>query len=594
MNSQHDRLLRSLDVWRDEWRWSNFGPREPGKLSADAMLPPSEEETNMFKVLNNLRVDPGDEPAVSQLPISDLSFDAPGHYPEQNRYLALGKFTATHAKRWPKDAPKPGPQPIEVVKVKKKSPSPLVFDSGDAPPPVIPVAPSPAIVTTPLANPDQDVSVSSAIPPKKRQVDFIESEPKHQKVTPTPKPVEEAPKEEEKKKATPPPSLKDKLPSPPPSPPFEMDDLPPEDDSEEVPALPPPPEVRRPTPAAPTRAELLAGTGIDEAEYDSAEEPSDAEDLANTDGEEEDDEAEPEGPPRPLPPVHLSYEQRNAAEMAAVQRDAPAAAAKAKGKGKGKQPKILKIGATPENTPIAAGTTPSFTTKKAKAEKLDKELMGKMLTLQSAEARLSPAKLIRRPQDLESADQGPNAEFVQLWNYAVDLALDAEFKRPTGGQTKAREYGERYDVKWLEQAKKVVYSREPPASANAAKIRNMHRLFWCYEQFEIILPEAPVATSECWIVFKKPRENQAMCTQPEVRVSFRYHRYEGMLYVYKALHPWIFLQGRAILMVKRIRQGQSVSAEKVEERLKSWETNGVIRLIEWRNATIMAGWNFFT
>lgn len=542
----------------------------------------------MLKVLNNLRVDPELDQNTSPVYINDLSFDAPGHYPVQNRALELGRFIAQHSKRWPKGSEPAPPQRIVTEKIKRQPPPRGAYEKPDntpVPPPPQASQPSVPAIST---NPDQGLEGDAPnTPEKKRTAEFIESEPKHQKITPSPKPEKE-------------PAPVVTLPqSPPPSPmpnPVDNadhdDDFPPDDDEPEAP--PPTPQPR----VVPTRSELLAGTGIDEAEYDSAQEPSDAIDLADSNGEdaENDDYADDgEGSEaRPLPPVHLSYEERNAAEIAAVQaQHADSAPAKAKGKGKGKEKsKIEHIPATAENSPIAAGII-STGARKPKPQKLDKALLLQMVALEKVLSRISPNHLARKPQDLGSPDRGPNEEFAKLWDYAVDVALDTEFKRNVNREA-AHRYGKKYEIKWLEIAKKVVYNPQTPEDNNATKIRNMHRLFWCYEKIEVILPEAPVDTSECWLVFKQPRSNQTMYTGPEVRVSFRYRRYESKLYTYKGLHPWEFLQGRATFMVKRIRQGQSVTPEKIEERLKNWGNNGVIRLMEWKNATIMGGWKFFT
>ena len=110
----------------------------------------------------------------------------------------------------------------------------------------------------------------------------------------------------------------------------------------------------------------------------------------------------------------------------------------------------------------------------------------------------------------------------------------------------------------------------------------------------ILTPDSPVSTSECWLIFSQPRSGQRIFIAPEVRVSFFWRYYEGIIYAYEGIHPWEFLKGRATFMVKRIRQTQSISLEKVEDRLKNWENNGVFRLMEWVNSTIMGGWNFFT
>lgn len=288
-----------------------------------------------------------------------------------------------------------------------------------------------------------------------------------------------------------------------------------------------------------------------------------------------------------MPPVHLSYEQRNAVEIAAVRAE-PKAAGK-KGKGKKTVPKVTHIPATPENSPIAAGLV-TVKPKKPKTEKVDKVLLAKLIESERVNSRITPTALKRKPGDLSRSDENSNREFALLWGHAVDLALDAEFKR-TRDQGSSLRYGARYERFCRELAKPSIY-KETPEDVREAKILNMHRLFWCYKKVELIIPQAPVDTSQCWIVFSQPHDGQKIYTQPEVRVPFWHRNLEGILFAYKGIQPWEFAKSRATFMVKRIRQGHNISAEKVEERLKNWNSNGVLRMMEWQNSQTMAGWNF--
>lgn len=565
--------------------WTNtaFIKYFDGVLQTDTQSSPSKEETSMLKVLNTLRSEPGTPADEKKPPIADASFDTPGSFALKDNFLKAGQYVAVHA---------------PLVRAKK----------GDPPIPLQPLVPQKVNTkSTPVAalakpidrdpTPDQDVKVEE----KKRSSPEPEPATKHQKLPPTPKPKQpEIPVAVQLPPATPP-SPKPTVVSPPmPTPPGP--DLPPDDEeelsSDDVPAVVPPRPAapKKTTPkSAPmsARAELLAGTGINENSYDSAEEPSDGESLGES-NEDSDDEEEDEGPARPLPPVHLSYEQRQAAEIAAVQAQQQQSSKSAE-KGKKKKvkltwPKIQHINATVENSPIPPGFVEPKT-KKTKAAKEDKALLSKLVNSERFFSRITPQSLKRKPQDLDSHEKGPNAEFVELWNHAVDLALDVEFKR-TADRTKAKKYGAKYEARWHELAKKVVYDNRPK-DERETRILALHRLFWCYHNVALLVPESPVSTSECWIVFSLPREGQSLHIAQEVRVTFHYRYYEGILFAYKGIHPWEFLKGRAAFFAKRIRQSQ-ITVEKAEERLKNWENNGVLRLMEWVNSTIMSGWGFFT
>lgn len=578
MNPQ-EHGLRLRPVWKDG-RLSQFFP---GALQNESQTSPSKEETNMLKVLNNLRTEPNSTQVDNSPPIADASFDAPGNFSLKDNFYQAGLYVAVHAPevRAKKGSPPPPPQPLVPQKINTKSPPVAIL----------------AKAYTPEATPVE----------KKRKSDSIEPPAKQQKVVSTPKPkrsVEAAPVAAQLPPAAPP---SPKPPSPVPQPTSMASsaqvDLPPDDDdmsSEDV--VPQPVAPPRPRPAAAkkaasapqrpsARAELLAGTGINESSYDSAEEPSDGEDLVGSD-DDGDDGDHSLSPARPLPPVHLSYEQRNAMEIASVRQGGDQAPAKSGRKSnKLTFPKVQHIGATAESAPIPAGFVDPKP-KKAKTVKEDKALLSKLANSERFFSRITPNNLKRKPQDLDSPDKGPNVEFVKLWAHAVDLALDVEFKR-TANRTEAKKYGAEYEARWLELAKKTVY-KDPPECTREAKILTLHRLFWCYHNVAILKPDAPVSTSECWLVFTQPRSGQSMFIAPEVRVSFFYRYYEGIIYAYEGIHPWEFLKGRATFMVKRIRQTQNISLEKVEDRLKNWENNGVFRLMEWVNSTIMGGWNFFT
>jgi hypothetical protein len=580
MNPQ-EHGLRLRPVWRDG-RLSQFFP---GALQNESQTSPSKEETNMLKVLNNLRTEPDTVQVNTSPPIADASFDAPGNFSLKDNFYQAGLYVAVHAPevRAKKGSPPPPPQPLVPQKINTK--------------------------TTPVAILAKAYTPEVAPVEKKRKSDSIEPPAKQQKVASTPKlkqSVEVAPIASQLPPASPP---SPKPPSPVPQPPVmassAQPDLPPDDDDmsseNEAPQPPAPPRPaaakkatpapRQPAPSA--RAELLAGTGINESSYDSAEEPSDGEDLVGSSDDEDDDDDHSLSPARPLPPVHLSYEQRNAAEIASVRQQHSDQAPAKTGRKSNKLtfPKVQHIGATAATAPIPAGFVDPKP-KKAKAVKEDKAILSKLANSERFFSRITPNNLKRKPQDLDSPDKGPNVEFVKLWAHAVDLALDVEFKR-TANRTEAKKYGADYEARWLEVAKKTVY-KDPPEDAREAKILTLHRLFWCYHHVAILTPDSPVSTSECWLIFSQPRSGQRIFIAPEVRVSFFWRYYEGIIYAYEGIHPWEFLKGRATFMVKRIRQTQSISLEKVEDRLKNWENNGVFRLMEWVNSTIMGGWNFFT
>lgn len=581
--SPQEHHLRLIPPWTDPALVRLFA----GALQTDVKSSLSEEGISMLKALNTLHSEPGTPVEEDKKPpIADASFDAPGNFALKDNFYKAGQYVAVHAPlvRAKKGDPPPPPQPLVPQKVNTKT---------------TPVAILAKQIKQETTTPDQDVLSEE----KKRSSPEPEppaKQPKKIPVTPDAK-APESPVAVQLPPASPPLPKPSAVPPPMPAQSTVLD-LPPDDDEdlsvdEPPPPIPPPRSVaaKKSTPAKPksvplsARAELLIGTGINENSYDSAEEPSDGVSLgAGSNG---DDSDESEGPARPLPPVHLSYEQRQAAEIAAVRaQHNDTAPAKGKGKKKLSVPKVEHINATAENAPIPPGFVEPKP-KKTKAVKEDKVLLSKLINSERFFHRITPSMLKQKPQDLDSREKGPNIEFVKLWNYAVDLALDVEFKR-TVNRTEAKAYGAEYESRWLELAKQTVYA-EKPDDAREARILALHRLFWCYHNVALLVPEGAVSTSECWLVFSSPRKGQNLHIAQEVRVSFHYRYYEGILFAYKGIHPWEFLKGRATFMVRRIRQNQ-IPLEKVEERLKNWENNGVFRLMEWVNSTIMGGWNFFT
>lgn len=582
------RLLRSALVWKNEWVWANFGPRLLPAADAppESAPPPTADETAMFKVLNNLRVSQ-DGAGVPETPsrIYDPSFENPGEYPEENILLDIGRIMAAPVKGQ-------GPavrQPLVPAPVhRSKAPVSILSDKA-------------AAAAAPAAQPDNLLKRRPAEPP-------IDSSPKRQrpeepapqshpepvalveKSTTVDKPL--PPAKHQKVNEPPPAPPKSPTPTPPPAP---SPALPPADpEPVEIPETPEPPPIEpevapdwsanddddlpqqyeefQPAPATvrppqPARPEYVRPAYLD-TQPDPREEPDDVIELGS-----EDSDGEQEEPVRPARPTNV-----------------PAAAGgKKKSKPKKTLPKIVHIPATAENTPLPAGIIKQVP--KKTSLKVDKDMLIRLLEMETAHSRVKPAMLKQSLNALANFSPTFIKEFRSAWDYAVDLALDDAYKR-SFQRDEEWSYGVQYESRWLDMAKTVVYVTELPAEPRRANILTMHRLFWAYKKLEILIPEGAVETTLCQLVFSEPHKGQTLFSEPTVRVNFPYRYYNGMMVVQSALHPWQFLVNQASRLIRRMRQ-DSAPSSKLEAHLKDWNYCGSARLLEWMNCVVLSGWKFF-
>ena len=431
---------------------------------------------------------------------------------------------------------------------------------------------------------------------------------------------------------TPPPAQKQKKPTTTPRPtpakivlppePEDDDDLPPEEDvvprkPQPVPARPAPPKPKKKTvarrPPTPEPSEELEedDDGLDEENSDnedsgmdmvddevntdiSDEEPSDAIDL--------DDSLEEDRPRRKgqkgkeLPPVHQSYEQRNAAEIQKLMDKEAEKGKPAKGTAKPKKRRVELVGATAETDPLPSilgrpAATPTAAPKAAatKKPKLDTRLLANLAKLEAATMTrtISWSDLYRTDAQMEEIHPDVVSGFRRTWDDAVCRALNRSYREVKQG--KYHDQGVDFEREILELTKPRVFkSTEDP-------VHMYQQLCWYYKDIDFEIPENFTETCPCIITWSSPRETDTpIFTAPRIRRRI-YCRYIGAVAnCVNAIRPWQFCLIKANRMVDQIRgQILEISRERVYSELSPWEGCGKNQFREWLNAWVFAEWNLY-
>lgn len=439
-------------------------------------------------------------------------------------------------------------------------------------------------------------------------------QPKVRSPSPTPPPVQK-----QKKPSTTPRTAPVKIVLPPE--PEDEDDLPPEEDvvprkPKSAPAKPTPPKPKKKTvarrPPTPEPSEEIeeddgeldeensddedSGMNMVDDEVDtdvSDEEPSDGIDLDDSSAEE--DRPRRKGQKgKELPPIHQSYEQRNAADIQKLMDKEAQKEKSAKGGAKPKKRRVELVGATVETDPLpsilgrpATPAAPKATA--TKKPKLDSRLLASLAKLEAATMTrtITWSDLYRTDEQMEEIHPDVVSGFRRTWDDAVCRALNRSFREVKQG--KYHDEGVSFEREILELTKPRVFKNtEDP-------VHMYQQLCWYYKDIDFEIPENFTETCHCIITWSNPRETDTpIFTAPRIRRRI-YCRYIGAVANCRnAIRPWQFCLIKANRMVDQIRgQIQEISRERVYNELSPWEGCGKNQFREWLNAWVFAEWNLY-